>query len=90
MLTFATFSAGLRQWCFLKVSEPEVHHCGVFGSAVCDCGISRTPDRDFRCFHPCEIILFYLTYPYQPVGEKKNEELYVGRTSISDAVVMLK
>ena len=25
-------SAGLRQGCFLKVSEPEVHRCGEFGS----------------------------------------------------------
>ena len=32
-------------------------------------GIFRTPDRDFRCFHPREIILFYLTYPYQPLGK---------------------
>ena len=31
MLKFSTFSAGLRQWCFLKVSEPEVHRCGEFG-----------------------------------------------------------
>ena len=30
MLKFSTFSAGLRQWCFLKVSKPEVHRCGEF------------------------------------------------------------
>ena len=30
MLKFSTYSAGLRQWCILKVSEPEVHHCGEF------------------------------------------------------------
>ena len=23
---------------------------------MCDCGISRTPDRDFRCFYPHEIL----------------------------------
>ena len=31
MLKFSTFSAVLRQWCFRKVSEPEVHRCGEFG-----------------------------------------------------------
>ena len=31
MLKFSTYSAGLRQGCFLKVSEPEVHRCGEFG-----------------------------------------------------------
>ena len=30
MLKFSTYSAGLRQGCFLKVSEPEVHRCGEF------------------------------------------------------------
>ena len=30
MLKFSTYSAGLRQRCFLKVSEPEVHRCGEF------------------------------------------------------------
>ena len=33
MLKFSTYSAGLRQWCILKVSEPEVHRCGEFDSA---------------------------------------------------------
>ena len=31
MLKFSTYSAGLRQGCILKVSEPEVHRCGEFG-----------------------------------------------------------
>ena len=30
MLKFATFSAGLRQWCILKASEVEVRRCGKF------------------------------------------------------------
>ena len=33
MLKFSTYSAGLRQWCILKVSEPEVHRCGEFALA---------------------------------------------------------
>ena len=34
MLKFSTYSAGLRQWCILKVSEPEVHRCGEFGATM--------------------------------------------------------
>ena len=34
MLKFSTFPAGLRQWCFLKVSEPEVHRCGDFAFSI--------------------------------------------------------
>ena len=34
----------------------------------------HTLDRDFCCFYLCEIILSYLTCPYQPVGKIKNEQ----------------
>ena len=39
MLKFSTYSAGLRQWCFLKVSEPEVRRCGEF-EEVTDVGFA--------------------------------------------------
>ena len=42
---------------------------------------SQTPDRDFLRFYPCEIILFYLKYLYQPVGKIRNEKPHAGRTS---------
>ena len=32
--------------------------------------LSRTPDRDFRCFFPCEIIISHI-YLYQSVGKIK-------------------
>ena len=53
----------------------------------------QTPDGDFHCFYPCEIILS-LTYPYQPAGKIKNEQPHVGPytscNSFHDIIVMLK
>ena len=31
---------------------------------------SRTPDRDFRCFYPCEIILSHTPVPALGKGKK--------------------
>ena len=33
---------------------------------------SRTPDRDFRCYYPCEIILLHI-----PVRKDKNKQSHV-------------
>ena len=41
---------------------------------------SRTPDQDFRCFHPCAIIISHLHVPIPALGEIKNEQPHVGRT----------
>ena len=50
-------------------------------------GYSCTPDRDFRCFYPCEIIL----YPYQKVGKiKMNSSMLAAHQSVSVIIVMLK
>ena len=49
---------------------------------------SCTPDRNFRCFNPCEIILSHIPVPAH--GKDKNEEPHAGRTSIHDVIVMLK
>ena len=46
-----------------------------------------TPDQDFRCFYPCEILSIYL---YHPEGKIKNEQPRVGFTSILDVIKMLK
>ena len=46
---------------------------------------SCTPERDFRCFYPCEIIL---SHPYQPMGKIKNEQPHAGCTSIRDVIEM--
>ena len=49
--------------------------------------ISRTPDRDFRCFYPCEIFLSHKPIP--ALGkDKKNKQPHSGRTSIRDVIVM--
>ena len=49
---------------------------------------SRTPDRDFRCFYTCEIILSHIPVPAS--GKHKKEQPHAGRTSILDIIVMLK
>ena len=65
-------------------------HGAVGWSAVCDCGISRTPDRDFRWFY--HVIYFYLLshIPVPALGKDKSEQPHAGRTSTRDVVVMLK
>ena len=40
MLKFSTYLAGLRQWCILKVSEPEVHCCGEFAKTQVRCWLA--------------------------------------------------
>ena len=54
----------LYMYCYYKFSV-TLPHGAVGWSAVCDCGISRTPDPDFHCF--TLVRYFYLTYPYQPL-----------------------
>ena len=53
---------------------------------------SRTPDRDFRCFYPCEIFLSRIPVP--ALGKDKKLlaacRPHAGRTSIRDIIVMLK
>ena len=50
---------------------------------------SRTPDRDFRCFYPCEIFLSISHTHTSPRKRYRNEQPHAGRTSIRDAIVML-
>ena len=40
--------------------------------------VAPTPDPDFGCFYPCEIILFHILAP--ALKKDKNEQLHVGRT----------
>ena len=47
---------------------------------VCNTNVSRTQDRDCHCFYACEIIIFYFTYPYQPVVKIITEQPHVRRT----------
>ena len=51
MLKFSTYSAGLRQRCFLKVSEPEVHRCGEFGGKG-NASIFIAPPSNTKCRTP--------------------------------------
>ena len=53
---------------------------------------SRTPDRDFRCFYPCEIFLSHTPIPALGKGKKRTaaRHPHVGRMSILDVIVMLK
>ena len=52
----------------------------------------RTPDQDFPCFYPCEIILSHTPVP--ALGKDKKWiaacHPHAGRTSICDVIVMLK
>ena len=53
---------------------------------------SRTPDRDFCCFYPCEIILSHILV--QDLGKDKKRTAArrpdAGRRSIRDVIVILK
>ena len=55
--------------------------CGVgpVGSVCGGTEDSRTPDRDFRCFYPCEIFLSHTPIP--ALGKDKLEDLKVLRRS---------
>ena len=49
---------------------------------------SLQPDRDFRCFYPCEIFLSHILIP--ALGKDKKEQPHAGPTSIPEVIVMLK
>ena len=57
MLKFSTYSAGLRQGCFLKVSEPEVHRCG---EVDVDLDVIHTRNSQVRVHYLC--ILFCIFF----------------------------
>ena len=52
--------------------------------------ISHTPDRDFRCFYLCEIILFHIPIP--ALGKDKQltaaHRMHAGHISIRDVITM--
>ena len=54
--------------------------------------ISRTPDRDFRCFYPCEIFLSHTPIPALGKDIKRTaaRRPHAGRMSIRDVIIMLK
>ena len=53
---------------------------------------SHTPDRDFCCFYPCEIILSHIPVPAREKGKNRTaaRRQYAGRTLIRDVIKMLK
>ena len=55
---------------------------------VCEIGFSRTPDRDFLCFYPCEIILSHIPVPAH--GKDKKRTITRRPALIGDIIVMLK
>ena len=56
MLKFSTYSAGLRQGCILKVSEPEVHRCGEFGLSMDTSSRRRIIVGEFYSITPQDMI----------------------------------
>ena len=76
-----------RSYIYAK-TQVRTHLDQTYGKIRAGKSFSRTPDRDFRCFYPCEIFL-----PHTPVPalgkDKKKEQPHAGRTSIRDVIVML-
>ena len=58
--------------------------CVTVGAKI----VSRTPDRDFRCFCPCEIILSHIPVPAR--GKDKNRTAYTSAARWSHLDVMIK
>ena len=54
--------------------------------------ISPTPDQDFHCFYPCNIILSHILIPACRKGKNRTaaRQPHTGRTSIHDVIVKLK
>ena len=85
-----------RFYCILKLlvlenwSHSVVHEKSLNSTLLClyEPCISRTTDRDSRCFYPCEIILSHISVSAH--GKDKNEQSHIGCTSIHDVIVMLK
>ena len=50
--------------------------------------VSHTPDQDFYCFYPWEIILPHIPVPVR--GKNKTEQVQVGHTSFLDHIVIIK
>ena len=57
----------------IEDSEQPVHPQSlirVFDGCSMGSQVSRTPDRDFLCFYPCEIVLFHLPVPARGKDKK--------------------
>ena len=65
------------------LSHPHTHNGYLY---------SCTPDRDFRCFYSCAIILSNTPVPAKRIDTKRivASRRHAGRTSIRDVIVVLK
>ena len=61
---------------------------GKYISIQCHTFISCTPDQDFHCIYPCEIILSHIPIPAH--GKIKKEQPHVRHMSIRDVIIVLK
>ena len=73
-------SMNLKTWCLMETGK------------LSETSFSCTPDRDFRCFYPCEIFLSHI--PVTALGKDKKRiaacHPHAGGTSLRDVIVMLK
>ena len=55
----------------------------IFKGTSSKLSISRTPDQDFRCFYPCEIILCHIPVPARGKDKKTDSCTSTARRSVT-------